>query len=86
MSDLCHICGPVKHEAPTVICAPCALTELGRKHEGDLLAELIELRIMRTELARLIPSPWISWANPERQTIERRLRSILALAPSARPA
>ena len=25
MSDLCHICGPEKHEAPTVICAPCAL-------------------------------------------------------------
>ncbi|HEX6022536.1 MAG TPA: hypothetical protein VFZ00_11115 [Solirubrobacter sp.] len=25
MSDRCHVCGPVKHEAPTVICAPCAL-------------------------------------------------------------
>jgi len=25
MSEQCHVCGPVKHEAPTVICAPCAL-------------------------------------------------------------
>lgn len=26
MSEQCHICGPVKHEAPTVICAPCAFS------------------------------------------------------------
>lgn len=25
MSDRCHICGPVRHEAPTELCAPCAL-------------------------------------------------------------
>lgn len=25
MSDQCHVCGPVRHEAPTVICAPCLL-------------------------------------------------------------
>jgi len=25
MSQQCHICGPVKHECPTVICAPCGL-------------------------------------------------------------
>ena len=25
MNEQCHVCGPVKHEAPTVICAPCAL-------------------------------------------------------------
>jgi hypothetical protein len=24
-SPECHVCGPVKHECPTVICAPCAL-------------------------------------------------------------
>lgn len=86
MSDLCHICGPVKHEAPTVICAACSLSQLGRQHEANLLAELLELRILRSELKRLIDSPWISCVNPERQTIERRLRGILALAPSARPA
>lgn len=27
MSEPCHVCGPVKHEAPTVLCAPCALQE-----------------------------------------------------------
>lgn len=27
MSDQCHVCGPVRHEAPTVICAPCALQQ-----------------------------------------------------------
>lgn len=25
MSVLCHRCGPVVHEAPTVLCAPCVL-------------------------------------------------------------
>jgi hypothetical protein len=25
MSEQCHVCGPVKHEAPTAICAPCLL-------------------------------------------------------------
>ena len=25
MSDQCHICGPVKHEAPTVVCVPCTM-------------------------------------------------------------
>lgn len=25
MSDRCHVCGPVKHEAPTVLCARCML-------------------------------------------------------------
>lgn len=27
MSQQCHVCGPVKHEAPTVLCAPCALQD-----------------------------------------------------------
>lgn len=30
MSEQCHVCGPVKHEDPTVICAPCALLESNR--------------------------------------------------------
>jgi uncharacterized protein (DUF1778 family) len=25
VSILCHRCGPVRHEAPTVLCAPCVL-------------------------------------------------------------
>jgi hypothetical protein len=25
MSEQCHVCGPLKHDAPTVLCAPCAL-------------------------------------------------------------
>jgi hypothetical protein len=25
MSELCEVCGPNKHEAPTVMCAACAL-------------------------------------------------------------
>lgn len=27
MPDSCHVCGPVKHESPTVLCAPCALQQ-----------------------------------------------------------
>lgn len=30
MSDVCHVCGPVKHEAPTVLCAACALITTAR--------------------------------------------------------
>lgn len=84
MSERCHICGPVKHEAPTVICAPCALTLDGREHEAALLAELIELRILKTELQRFRDSGWLS--PPYVQTIRRHIDDILALAPSARPA
>lgn len=30
MSEQCHVCGPVKHEAPILFCGPCAfLHELG---------------------------------------------------------
>lgn len=25
MSAECHVCGPVKHEAPTVLCAECVV-------------------------------------------------------------
>lgn len=27
MSDLCEVCGPNKHEAPTVMCAACAFRQ-----------------------------------------------------------
>lgn len=89
MSNNCHICGPVRHEAPTVICAPCALTLEGRQHEAGLLAELIELRIMRTELQRYRDGHWMnttSQANEYVDIVRRHIDDILALAPSARPA
>lgn len=84
MSERCHICGPVKHEAPTVICAPCAFTLEGREHEGKLLAELIELRILRTELQRFRDGGWLS--PPYMKLVARHIDDILALAPSARSA
>lgn len=89
MSERCHICGPVKHEAPTAICAPCALTLEGREHEAALLAELIELRIMRTELQRFRDSRWLAPTDTENEYVKlvrRHIDDILALAPSARPA
>lgn len=72
-----------------MICGPCALTDLGREHEGQLLAELIELRIMRTELQRYRDGHWLnttSHANEYVDIVRRHLDDILALAPSARPA
>lgn len=43
MSDRCHVCGPVKHEAPTVICAPCALREeqIERSRQAKLRLEAL---------------------------------------------
>lgn len=31
MSQICHVCGPVKHECPTVMCAPCLLEEFRKR-------------------------------------------------------
>lgn len=40
MSDVCHVCGPVKHEAPTVLCAACALVCCPRMAWGDCTHDL----------------------------------------------
>ncbi len=85
MSDICHICGLVKHDAPTVICAPCALTGAG--HES-VLDELLELRTMRAELQRFRDGRWLAlWIGESLypKAIRRHIDDILALAPP-RPA
>lgn len=83
------MCGPVKHEAPTVICAPCALTLEGREHEANLLVELLELRVLKTELQRFRDGRWLAPMEGESSyatTVRRHIDDILQLAPSARPA
>lgn len=51
MSQLCHICGPVKHEAPTVMCAPCAFDELERGLPVDFVVNTDgETEIRRVEV------------------------------------
>jgi hypothetical protein len=82
MSDLCHICGPVKHDAPTVICAPCSLSELGRVHESRLLRELLVLRILRDEVVKL--SIQLGSLGPG--ALRTRMDLLVELASGARPA
>lgn len=57
MSDQCHICGPVKHEAPTVICAPCALDDVRRMFPGTVatLAKIsgADLESVRLNMGRM---------------------------------
>lgn len=48
MSERCHICGPVKHEAPTVICAPCALAKGG--HGFSVTVSCSPVTVTREEL------------------------------------
>lgn len=43
MSQQCHVCGPVKHEAPTVMCAPCALQDWRAERARSYLESLIPL-------------------------------------------
>lgn len=64
MSNWCHICGPVKHECPTVICAPCAFAPLIPDPYGDspalsVSAKLVhEERALRADADDLIRSFW----------------------------
>lgn len=82
MSDQCQICGPNKSEAPIVICAPCALTDLGRQKEAALSAELLYLRIMRDELAAL-RGDYPREVRPEYRALFARLDRILAIGKTA---
>ncbi len=70
-----------------MICAPCSLGQLGRQRESNLLSELLELRIMRSELHRFRHGCWLRPMGPEREyirLIRRHIDDILALAPSAK--
>ena len=44
MSNSCHRCGPVKHEAPTYLCVPCAIAE--ECGIDDDLAKMARYRIL----------------------------------------
>lgn len=54
MSDFCHRCGPVKHEALTVLCAPCALQIESSERARERLISLIPLA---DAIGRLGPMP-----------------------------
>jgi len=43
MSEQCHVCGPIRHEAPTVICAPCAIQQVRSDEARRRLESLIPL-------------------------------------------
>lgn len=61
MSEQCHICGPVRHEDPTVICAPCAL-------KAALSTSKVPMRDTRDFLIALGQSLFgPSWAPLERR-------------------
>lgn len=64
MSSQCHICGPVKHECPTVICAPCALWDEQLKRSAaarDRLETLVPIADAMRALAAnsLIWKPFV---------------------------
>lgn len=42
MSQQCHVCGPVRHEAPTVLCASCAISDADMELFDRFLTETIE--------------------------------------------
>jgi hypothetical protein len=65
MSDKCHICGPVKHECPTVICAPCSMETIDRMSntESDLRRRIYQLEtevsMLRSAMATAAYVEWI---------------------------
>lgn len=57
MSEQCHVCGSVKHEAPTVICAPCrALIDQIRvetQPDGSILIAMPDPRLTEEEISEI---------------------------------
>lgn len=35
-NSVCHVCGPVKHEAPTVFCSPCFFIMVVRSPDPEI--------------------------------------------------
>jgi hypothetical protein len=65
MSQKCHICGPVRFEAPAVICASCAFAELDAGREIDITGSgaAVELRSVPAAPSRgAAPAPWVARA------------------------
>lgn len=54
MSAACHRCGPVRHEAPTVLCAPCTLFEASEQEARAIAAELLAGRVVFTRLRNIL--------------------------------
>lgn len=63
MSQQCQKCGPVRFEAPAVICASCAFEELERGREIDMVLSGDGVEEIRTVPTRPdsdpAPPPWL---------------------------